>query len=357
MDYGAIDLHKNQSQIRIVTASGEVIDRRITTAREGFRAVFDGRPRMRLLLEAATESEWVAQHLEGMGHEVIVADPNYAPMYGQRTRRIKTDRRDVAALTEACQRATYRAVHRRSAAQRIIHQQLQVRRALVQARTAAIALVRALTRGVGLRLRNGGPETVLARLDALDLPAALTNTLAPLRTVITTLNAEIATMDAAVTAHVRTEPVAQRLMTFPSVGPITAATYIAALDDVHRFSRAGEVTSYLGLVPHEYSSGEQQRRGHVLRSAQPEVQSLLVQTAWRVWRLADPRTAGLRQWAQRLAARRGKRIAVVALARRVARILFAMWRDERDFDANRWRTDDRAATRRGQAADSIAAAV
>src|SRR6266446_2647975 len=60
--------------------------------------MFWGRPPMRVLVEASTESEWVAQHLESLGHEVIVADPNYAPMYGQRSRRIKTDRRDVAAL-------------------------------------------------------------------------------------------------------------------------------------------------------------------------------------------------------------------------------------------------------------------
>ena len=75
------------------------------------------RPRMRILLEASTESEWVAQHLEQMGHEVIVADPNYAPMYGRRSRRIKTDRRDLTALREACQHGTYRLAHRRSARQ------------------------------------------------------------------------------------------------------------------------------------------------------------------------------------------------------------------------------------------------
>src|SRR6187549_2889661 len=109
MEYGAIDLHKNESQIRIVTASGEIIDRRIATSRERLTAVFGGRPRMRILLEAATESEWVAQHLETLDHEVVVADPNFTAMYGHRSRRIKTDRRDVAALAEACQRRCRRA--------------------------------------------------------------------------------------------------------------------------------------------------------------------------------------------------------------------------------------------------------
>jgi transposase len=98
MEYGAIDLHKKESQIRFVLECGEIIDRRIATTRDRLTATFWGRRRMRILLEASTESEWVAQHLEALGHEVIVADPNFTPMYSHRSRRIKTDRRDVAAL-------------------------------------------------------------------------------------------------------------------------------------------------------------------------------------------------------------------------------------------------------------------
>ena len=78
MEYGAIDLHKKESQVRIVTADGAVIDRRILTTRDRLTAVFWGRERMRILIEASTESEWVAQHLESLGHDVIVADPNYS---------------------------------------------------------------------------------------------------------------------------------------------------------------------------------------------------------------------------------------------------------------------------------------
>ena len=135
MEYGAIDLHKNESQIRIVTESGATVDRRITTTRDRFTALFGGRGPMRILLEASTESEWVAQHLETLGHTVIVADPTFAPMYSERSRRIKTDRRDVAALTEACQRGCYRAAHRRSASQRTVQMLLNVRRELTDSRT------------------------------------------------------------------------------------------------------------------------------------------------------------------------------------------------------------------------------
>ncbi len=102
MEYGAIDLHTKESQIRIVTSDGRVVlDQRIATRRDRFTGLFGDRPAMRILLETGTESEWVAQHLESLGHEVVVADPNYSPMYGERTRRIKTDKRDVAALAEA----------------------------------------------------------------------------------------------------------------------------------------------------------------------------------------------------------------------------------------------------------------
>jgi transposase len=89
MEHGAIDLHKKESQVRILTESGEVIDQRIRTTRDRLTALFWGRPHARILIEASTESEWVAQHLETLGHEVIVADPNYGLMYGHRSRRVK----------------------------------------------------------------------------------------------------------------------------------------------------------------------------------------------------------------------------------------------------------------------------
>jgi len=136
-----------------------------------------------------------------------------------------------------------------------------------------------------------------------------------------------------------------RLTTLPCIGPITASAFVAALDTVSRFERAGQVTSYLGLVPREHSSGEKQRRGRIVRSAHPHLQSLLVQAAWRLSRPASAETAGLRAWAQALTQRRGKRIAMVALARRLARILFAMWRDETEYQANRIRAGEASAKR------------
>jgi transposase len=80
--------------------------------------VFAGRPRARILVEASTESGWVAQHLESLGHEVLVADPNFPPMYAARDKKIKTDKRDARALCEACRLGAYRPAHRTSERQR-----------------------------------------------------------------------------------------------------------------------------------------------------------------------------------------------------------------------------------------------
>ena len=118
MEYVGIDLHKKESQICPLMETGEVIERRIRTEPQRFAEVLGGRPRARILVEAATESEWVARCHEALGHEVVVADPNFAPMYATRTRKVKTDRRDARALQEACLLGAYRPAHRLSDAQR-----------------------------------------------------------------------------------------------------------------------------------------------------------------------------------------------------------------------------------------------
>ena len=135
MDHVGIDVHKQESQICILTEAGELIEQRIHTEPQRFAAVLGDRPRARILIEASTESEWVARCLEALGHEVIVADPNFAPMYATRSRKVKTDRRDARALAEACLLGAYRRAHRRSDPQRHVRGRLLVRDALVRTRT------------------------------------------------------------------------------------------------------------------------------------------------------------------------------------------------------------------------------
>jgi transposase len=285
MVYGAIDLHMRFSQIRIVDAEGTVVrESRIVTSRPQLLKAFAGLGSLRILVEASTESEWVAQALEAAGHQVVVADPNFTPMYGERQRRIKTDIRDVAALAEANRRGWYRAVYRVSRAQRTLRQHLAIRRQLVCARTAMIAQLRALLRQEGLRLAGGHSTTVIARVARLDVPPTLQAVLAPLLEALRGLTATIEQTTRALTATAATDPVAVRLQTVPGVGPLVALTYRATVDDVTRFGRVGQVSSALGLVPRESSSGERRQRGRITKVGPSDTRAMLVQAAWCCWR-------------------------------------------------------------------------
>ena len=329
MLYGAIDLHLRRSQIRVVDETGTtVLERRVDTTVAGFTTAFEGRAAMRIVLESSTDSEWVAQRLEAWGHEVIVADPNYVAMYATRSRRIKTDRRDVAALAEACRRGIYRAAHRVSPVTRQWRQQLRIRRHLIRVRTQTINLLRATVRQDGYRIRGGAAESVQARVRALPLPPALAATIAPLCALLDRLARAIRHADRAVCRVAGEDPVVRRLQTVPGVGPIVGLTFQAQLDTPTRFGGdAGRATAFVGLVPGEYSSGERQVKGRITKIGSPELRAMLIQASWTVWRGRSTEAAALRAWTHTLAARRGRRIAVVALARRLTRILFAVWRD------------------------------
>jgi transposase len=335
MEYGAIDLHTKRSQIRIVDAEGGVVvERKIDTTRADLTQVFGGRPAMRILLESSTESEWVAQYLEGLGHEVIVADPNYAAMYGTRSRKVKTDKRDVAALAEANRTGVYRRAHRVSGPALRLRQTLRVRRHLVQLRSGTISLLRSILRREGLRLASGTADTILARLDRLVIPAPVVTVIAPLRTLLTQVQAQLVEREEAVEAVAAADATTQRLMTAPGVGPIVALTFQAVLDDPARFGGdARRASAFLGLVPSEDSSAERQHKGHITKAGPPDLRALLVQASWSIWRSRSADSAALRTWAHALAARRGRRIAIVALARRLSRVLYAMWRDQKTFVA------------------------
>jgi transposase len=334
MVYGAIDLHMQYSQIRILDDTGVVQrDQRVPTTRARLIQAFAAHGPMRILLETGTESEWVAQALEAAGHTVVVADPNYAPMYGELTRKVKTDRRDVAALAEANRRGWYRPAHRTSAAQRETTQILRTRRYLVPQRSGAVSLLRSLLRQSGYRLGTGSCETVPARVTRLGVTGALAETLAPLCRQVAAVTTEIHALDERLQTRTATDAIVARLRTVPGVGLIVATTFRAFVDRHERFGHAGQVSAAIGLVPREDSSAERRHRGHITKAGPRELRSLLIQAAWVCWR--HPGSATLQAWVERLAARRGKRIAVVALARRLSRILFAVWRDETTFDGTK----------------------
>jgi transposase len=339
MDTIGLDLHKRESQLCVLTADGELIERRIATTRERFTAVLGARPRARILLEASAESEWMARHLAALGHEVIVADPGFAPMDATRSRRVKTDERDARALCEACRLGAYRATHRVADAQRHVRAELAVRDALVRTRTRYAAIIKAAARRAGCRLAQGEPERTAAKLAAAPLAEGTARELAPLVAPLGPVNAAIADADRRLAVLARESAPARLLQTVPMTGPVTARGFVAALDDVGRFEGPHQVAAYLGLVPSERRSGEQQHRGRITKRGDSRTRWLLVEAARRIRRSKDPALAPLNAWADRIAVRRGRRVAIVAPARRLTGILFAMWRSGTPSAAARVRAD------------------
>jgi len=337
MDHIGIDLHKRDSQIYILAEGGEVVEQRIRTEPERFAAVLGARPRARILIEASTDSEWVARCLEALGHEVIVADPNFAPMYATRSRKVKTDRRDARALAEACLLGAYRPAHRLSDPQRHVRDRLGVRDALVHTRTRDISVIRALLRQQGYRVPSGSADRFIDRVQGLPLPGRLRSVVAPLLAVLCHLNQQLAYSDAMIEHLAVQDPRVPRLRSVPSIGPVTAAACLAAIDDVGRFHHAHQLDAYLGLVPREYSSGETQRRGPITKAGHSHTRWLLIQAAVSILRRHPPQTEALHTWALRIAARRGTQVAVVALARRLAGLLYAVLRDGSVFEPQRGR--------------------
>jgi transposase len=246
MDHIGIDVHKRESQIYILAEEGEIIEQRIRTEPERFAAVLGSRPRAQMLIEASTDSEWVARCLEALGHEVIVADPNFAPMYATRSRKVKTDRRDARALAEACLLGAYRPAHRLSDPQRHVRGRLGVRDALVHTRTRYISVIRALLRQHGYRVPSGSADRFIDRVQRLSLPGRVRSVIAPLLAVMGPLNQQLAYSDATIEHLAVQDPRVPRLRSVPGVGPVTAAAFLAAVDDAQRFHHAHQLEAYLG---------------------------------------------------------------------------------------------------------------
>ena len=337
MDHIGIDVHRRESQICIITEDGEVIEQRIRTTRDRYQATLGERSAARILIEASTESEWVARLLEQQGHQVIVGDPNFAAMYATRGRRMKSDLRDARALADACQTGLYRRTHRRSEEQRRRRVLIVVRDKLVKTRTSQITLLKALLRQYGISLPSGSPETTPARMRALDVEDWFRELLLPLVESCERLNELIADADRKLVVLGQEDALIERLQTVPGVGPVTAAAFVASIDEAGRFKSAHQLESYLGLVPGEHSSGDVKRFTSITKTGPTLLRVLLVQAAMGLLRSKRPNAAPLKAWYERIKQRRGAKIARVALARRLAGILFAMMRDSTPYDNQRLR--------------------
>jgi transposase len=332
MDHLAIDLGGKESQICVRNPAGEIVEERRyrTAALPGY---LSKRPQSRVVIETCSEAFAIADAALGAGHEVRVVPSTLARSLGVGARGLKTDRRDARALSEVSCRIDLPSVHVPSLQARQRKTLCGMREALVGARTKLLNTVRGWLRGQGRRPRGGDVTTFAARVRALYGDSALPPYVERQLRAIDALTVEISLADRELTATATADPIARRLMTVPGVGPSTSIRFVAALDEISRFRGAHAVESYLGLVPGEHSSSERQRRTSITKAGPPALRWCLVQAAWaaRRARRQDP----MHRWAEAIEQRRGRRVAVLALARKLVGILYAIWRDGTVYEPQR----------------------
>jgi transposase len=336
MEHVAIDLGGRESQICVRSAEGAIVqERRCATG--SLRSYLASRQPSRVIVEACAEAFRVADHAREHGHEVVVVPATLAPALGVGSRGLKNDVRDARHLSAAsCRMAQLPAVHIASESSRGIKSTCSMREGLVGARTALINTVRGWLRAMALGpMRSGAVETFPARLQRhlashrIETPAFVERNVR----VIEVLTEEIAQADAELEELVTGHEVCRRLMTVPGVGAVTAARFVAAIDDVSRFEDAHKLESYLGLTPGERSSSDHRRITSITKAGSTRVRWTLVQAAWAAMR-SRGRHAML-EWTRKVSDRRGRRVAVLALARKMAGILYRIWRDGTEYDPSK----------------------
>lgn len=328
MDHVAIDLGGRESQMCVRRPDGTVVEERRLRTQEVPRYLA-GRPRCRVIVETCSEAFWVADAARAADHEVRVVPATLAPTLGVGARRMKTDRRDAQVLSQVSCRVDLPSVHIPSPEARAAKTLCGMRDGLVRSRTLLLNTVRGWLRTQGRRLASGSVHTFGARVQAAvgeALPSYVTRQLQMLEH----LQAAIAEADREVKAWATSDPAACRLLTVPGVGPVTAVRFVAALDDHTRFDGAHAVEAYVGLVPGQDSSGARTRHLGITKAGSRSLRWCLVQAAHCAKRTLN--AGPLRDWVDAVQHRRGRQVAVVALARKLTGILYAIWRDGTRFD-------------------------
>jgi transposase len=326
VDQLAIDLGSRHSQVCRRRSDGAILEERSIKTR-ALGQYFTTLGRCRVIVESCAEAFFVADAAIAAGHEVRVVPATLARSLGVGARGVKTDRRDARALSEASCRMDLPSVHIASNESRRLKTLFGMRDGLVAARTQLINTVRGWLRAQAVTLSCGGTKSITRRvrdhaaLSGQPLPSYVVRQL----DTIDALNAQIADADREIEKIAKADSTCRKMMTVPGIGVGNALLFKAILDDVDRFENAAAVASYLGLTPGERSSSLTVRRTAITKAGSSRMRRYLVQAAWTVRRskIVTPLVA----WCQQIEMRRGKRVAVTALARKLSGILFAIWRD------------------------------
>jgi len=207
------------------------------------------------------------------------------------------------------------------------------REALVKARTHLISTIRSYVRSRRSGTLRATPESLPPKVRSAlhESEAGLPEHIERILVVLETLNAQIAAAAKELAEIAEKNELTHRLMTVPGVGPVTAIRFVAALDQVDRFPNGAYVASYLGLIPGENTTGYRTKRTRLTKAGAPAVRWALGQAAWSVF--LQRKESPMGRWAKQVAQRRGRQVAITALARKLSQVLYALWRDGTSYDA------------------------
>lgn len=234
---------------------------------------------VRVGLEAGATSEWIGGHLVDEGFPVVCLESRHVKAaLGAMT--VKTDRNDAQGIAQIVRTGWFKAVHLKSAAGQRLRTLTAARKAAVRTVTANEQVIRGLLRPLGLKI--GAVTRVRFEARVRQLVAAdrlLLGIFEPLLQMHRCLRENLADLHRLVLRAVRVDPICRRLMTMPGIGPVTALTYRATIDDPKRFRRSGSVGAYLGLTPRRYQSGEVDRVGRITKVGDSETRTALFEAA------------------------------------------------------------------------------
>jgi transposase len=334
--YVGLDVHSKQSVFVIQDATGKVVAQgEVPTTPPGLQQLQAehqlpaGTP---VALETGTVAFFVARQLTGQGLAPVVVDAHEVRLKAHCPTQ-KSDRRDAHELCEGIRRGIYRTlVHVPPPAVTTLRETLSRRRHFVRLQTAEINAVKRLLRGTGLGhlSRSLGTEVGWAKLvGVLAAYGELRRYVEQHRALWRCAREQRAALEAFLaTQRAAVATAMQRLETIPGVGPIVAATIVAVFSDVTRFPDAKHAASYAGLVPATHHSGEREAYGRITKRGSGELRAMLCEAAHHASRPHHP----LNPYFAKLCGKRGYKMAAIAVAHRLARITFAMLRDDTDFD-------------------------
>jgi transposase len=322
------DFHTRSQHIAMLdTETGEEVERRLEHENGEARRFYESLKEPALVgMESTGYALWFAEMLAELGHQLVVGEA--AKIRAMEPRKQKYDRRDAAHLLNLLVRGDFPRIWLPSVEDRDMRVLIEHRHQLVQLRTRvknglqAVALNYRLARRAKLWTARGRKE-----LAALPLREGMARRRSDLLPLLAQLNTWIEELDQRLEREAEQRAAARLLMTHPGVGPLTALGTVLILGPVERFPDARHVTSYVGLIPSEESSGGRQRFGRLTKQGNRLLRFLLVEAAQTASR-SDP---GLRRAYRRLTFRKGKASAKVAVARKLIIRLYIMLRDQIDY--------------------------